>query len=291
MSIKVTGLSHSYKAGTPFEKQVLFDIDLEISRGEFVGIIGPSQAGKTTLAQYFNALFVPARGKVLVNGQDTSGKKTDLVAIRHAVGYVFQNPDCQLFKPTVGEDIAFGPANQKCSKAEIEARVCEAMETVGLNYHTFYRRDIFALSGGQKRRAAIAGVLACRPQILVLDDVSAGLDPQGREEILGVVQKLHREKKITIIFISSSMDDVSRLAERVVVMDRGRIFLDGAVREVFAQVERLKGLGLEPSQIIDIMHRLKQKGFNLPLDILTLEEALEALRGSLKKAGVHQAWN
>lgn len=291
MSIKVTGLSHSYKAGTPFEKQILFDIDLEIGRGEFVGIIGPSQAGKSTLAQHLNALYVPIRGKVLVNGQDTSEKKTDLVAIRHTVGYVFQNPDCQLFKPTVGEDIAFGPANQKCSHAETEARVFEAMETVGLNYYTFYNRDIFTLSGGQKRRAAIAGVLACRPQILVLDDVSAGLDPQGREEILGVVKKLHREKKITIIFISSSMDDVSSLAERVVVMHRGRIFMDGTVREIFAQVEQLKDLGLEPPQIIDIMHRLKQRGFSVPLDVLNLEEALEAVCGNLKKTGVGKAWS
>ncbi len=291
MSIKVAGLNHSYKAGTPFEKQVLFDMDLEINKGEFVGIIGPTQAGKSTLAQHFNALYVPVRGKVLVNGQDTSDKKTDLVSIRRAVGYVFQNPDCQLFKSTVGEDIAFGPVNLKCSRAEVEQRVREAMETVGLNYLTFHKRDIFALSGGQKRRAAIAGVLACRPQILVLDDITAGLDPQGREDILEVVRKLHRNKQITTIFISSSMDDVSRLAERIVVMNRGRIVMDGAVREIFTRVGQLKELGLEPPQVIDIMHRLKQRGFSVPLSVLNLEEALEALLLDLKRAGVKESWS
>jgi len=291
MSIKITGLNHSYKAGTPFEKQVLFDINLEIGQGEFVGIIGPSQAGKSTLAQYFNAIYVPVRGKVMINGQDTADKNTDLVKIRHAVGYVFQNPDYQLFKPTVGEDIAFGPLNQKCPREEVEARVREAMETVGLDYHTFYKRDIFSLSGGQKRRAAIAGVLACRPQILVLDDVTAGLDPQGREDILRVINKLHRDKKITIIFISSSMDDLARLAKRIIVMARGRIVMDGPAREIFARVEQLKALGLEPPQVIEIMHRLKDKGFSVPLSILNLEEALEAIRAVLKKTGVDQAWS
>ncbi|HOL17499.1 MAG TPA: ATP-binding cassette domain-containing protein, partial [Bacillota bacterium] len=244
-----------------------------------------------TLAQYFNAIYVPVRGKVMINGQDTADKNTDLVKIRHAVGYVFQNPDYQLFKPTVGEDIAFGPLNQKCPREEVEARVREAMETVGLDYHTFYKRDIFSLSGGQKRRAAIAGVLACRPQILVLDDVTAGLDPQGREDILRVINKLHRDKKITIIFISSSMDDLARLAKRIIVMARGRIVMDGPAREIFARVEQLKALGLEPPQVIEIMHRLKDKGFSVPLSILNLEEALEAIRAVLKKTGVDQAWS
>lgn len=291
MSIKVTGLNHSYKVGTPFEKQVLFDINLEIGTGEFVGIVGPSQAGKSTLAQHFNALYVPLQGTVLVNGHNTADKSTDLVALRHAVGYVFQNPDYQLFKPTVGEDIAFGPINQKCPRHEVEARVREAMQTVGLDYATFRNRDIFTLSGGQKRRAAIAGVLACRPQILVLDDVTAGLDPRGREEILKVIGKLHREQKITTVFISSCMDDLFRLAERIVVMHRGEIVMDGAAREIFIRVEQLKELGLEPPQIIEIMYQLKLKGFDLPPFILNLEEALKAICASLKGPGVGEAWS
>ncbi|MBS3947212.1 MAG: energy-coupling factor transporter ATPase [Dethiobacter sp.] len=285
MSIKVIGLNHRYKAGTPFEKQALFEINLEIEAGEFLGLIGPSQAGKTTLAQYFNALHLPAQGRVLINGQDTGNRKTDLTAIRRSVGYVFQNPDCQLFKPTVGEDIAFGPANQRCSRAEISERVRESMATVGLDYGIYHKRNIFALSGGQKRRAAIAGVLACRPQTLILDDITAGLDPQGREEILEVVGKLHRDKKMTVVFISSNMDDLSRLAKRIVVMHRGKIVMDGAAREIFACVQQLKHLCLQPPQIMDIIYRLKQRGFSVPLSALTLEEALEIICAALKQRG------
>lgn len=291
MSIKVSGLSHRYRAGTPFEKQALFEINLEIEAGEFLGLIGPSQAGKTTLAQYFNALHLPAQGRVLINGQDTGDRKTDLTAIRRSVGYLFQNPDCQLFKPTVGEDIAFGPTNQRCSRAEINERVRESMAAVGLDYDVYHKRNIFALSGGQKRRAAIAGVLACRPRTLILDDVTAGLDPQGREEILGVVGKLHRDKKMTVIFISSNTDDLSRLAERIVVMHRGRIVMDGVTREIFACVEQLRNLCLEPPQIIDIIYRLQQRGFSVPLNALTLEEALETIRAGLKQKGALEAWS
>ncbi|MEW5785811.1 MAG: energy-coupling factor transporter ATPase [Bacillota bacterium] len=291
MPINLAGVSYTYQAGTPFEKEVLFDISLNIADGEFLGIIGPTQAGKTTLAQHCNALLIPKKGKVLVDGLNTADKKTDLVKVRQKVGYVFQNPEHQLFKTTVGEDIAFGPANQKCSKTEIERRIREAMELVGLDYYQFFCRDVFALSGGQKRRAAIAGVLACRPKVLVLDDVTAGLDPRGRETILAVIRNLHREKKITIIFISSSMDEVARLAERVVVLHRGRIVLEGGVRTVFAQVDRLKAIGLEPPQITEIMLHLNQKGIAVPLDALNLDEALEAVIAALKRAGAGAPWS
>lgn len=283
MPIEVKGLSHTYQAGTPFENKVLFNIDLTIADGEFVGIIGPTQSGKTTLAQHFNALIIPKEGTVFVDGKDTSDKKTDLVALRQNVGYVFQSPEHQLFRNTVGEDISFGPLKQKCSKEEVEKRVREAMDLVGLNYHIFFNRDIFALSGGQKRRAAIAGVLACRPRVMVLDDVTAGLDPQGREEILGVIGKLHKKRKLTIIFISSSMDEVARMARRIIVMDRGKILMDGDVRTVFSRVEQLRGCGLEPPQIIDAMHRLKQHGFNVPLDVLNVDEALDAVIEALNR--------
>lgn len=286
MPIEVSNLCHSYKKGTPFEKKVLHHINLSINDGEFVGIIGPTQSGKTTLAQHFNALFIPQQGKVIINGCDTADKKADLVKLRHEVGYVFQNPDYQLFAPSVGEDIAFGPKNQKLTSKEIECRVLEVMEQVGLDYSTFLERDIFALSGGQKRRAAIAGVLACRPQILILDDITAGLDPRGREEIIGVIRKLHREKRITIIYISNSMDEVAELAERIVVIDRGRIAFDGTTRDVFSKSAELYSIGLELPEVMVIADKLRAIGYHLPPSILNLEEALESIAASLQEGRV-----
>ncbi len=286
MPIVVTGLCHSYKKDTPFEKKVLHDLSLQIDDGEFVGIIGPTQSGKTTLAQHFNALYIPQKGKVVINGCDTKDHKADLVNLRHQVGYVFQNPDYQLFASTVGEDIAFGPHNQKLTNREIEVRVSEAMEQVGLDRDSFYKRDIFALSGGQKRRAAIAGVLACRPKILILDDVTAGLDPQGRGEILGVIRKLHHEQNITIIFISNSMDEVAELAERIVVIDQGRIFIDGETRKVFTQSEKLNAIGLELPEVMIITNKLRKNGYRLPPAVLNLEEALGSIASALQEGRV-----
>ena len=286
MPIVVTELCHSYKKDTPFEKKVLHDLSLQIDDGEFVGIIGPTQSGKTTLAQHFNALNIPQKGKVVVNGCDTADKKADLVNLRHQVGYVFQNPDYQLFASTVGEDIAFGPHNQKLNTGEIEIRVSEAMDQVGLDRDAFYKRDIFALSGGQKRRAAIAGVLACRPRILILDDVTAGLDPQGREEILKVIRKLHRDQKITIIFISNSMDEVAELADRIIVIDQGRIFMDGETRKVFTQSDKLHSIGLELPEVMIIANKLRKKGYRLPLAVLNLEEALGSISSALQEGRV-----
>ena len=277
MSIVVENLNHSYKAGTPFEKQVLFDLNLEISNGEFVGLIGPTQAGKTTLAQHFNGLFIPSKGRVLIDGKDIANPATDIVAIRHQVGYVFQNPENQLFKETVGADIAFAPLNQKCSKEEIDQRVRESMDLVGLNYDIFFKRDIFALSGGQKRRAAIAGVLAGHPRVLVLDDPTAGLDPRGRDEILDVIGKLHQEKEMTIIFISNSMEDVARMAKRIIVMNEGRIFADGQTRHIFSESERLRRIGLGIPETIEIMQMLEARGIPVPTDTLTIEETIDAI--------------
>lgn len=286
MPIVVTGLHHSYKKGTPFEKKVLHDLSLQINDGEFVGIIGPTQSGKTTLAQHFNALYIPQKGTVVVNGCDTTDKKADLVNLRHQVGYVFQNPDYQLFASTVGADIAFGPHNQKLSSGDIKIRVREAMDQVGLDYDSFYKRDIFALSGGQKRRAAIAGVLACRPQILILDDITAGLDPQGREEIRAVVQELHREHQITIIFISNSMDEVAELAERIIVIEQGRILIDGATRKIFSQSEKLYSIGLELPEVMVIANKLRENGYRLPSTILNLEEAIDSIATALEERQV-----
>lgn len=286
MPIEVKGLCHSYKKGTPFEKKVLNNIDLIINDGEFVGLIGPTQSGKTTLAQHFNALIIPQSGQVKVNNCNIADKNADLISIRQNVGYVFQNPDYQLFSPTVGEDIAFGPKNQKLSPDQVNLRVREAMEQVGLNYNTFYDRDIFALSGGQKRRAAIAGVLACRPRILILDDVTAGLDPKGREEILAVIHKLHFEHMITIIFISNSMDVVARLVERIVVLDKGNIVIDGATRDIFSQAAKLGDLGLELPEVMDIALKLRDKGFKMPQAVINIDEAVESISANLPEGQV-----
>lgn len=286
MPIEVNNLCYSYKMGTPFEKKVLHGISLKVQDGEFVGLIGPTQSGKTTLAQHLNALIIPQSGNVTVNGYDTADKKANLVSLRHSVGYVFQNPDHQLFAPTVAEDIAFGPLNQKLKKNEITQRVKEAMEQVGLDWNTFNQRDIYVLSGGQKRRVAIAGVLACRPRILILDDVTAGLDPSGREEILDVIHRLHTDNKITIIFISNSMGEVARLANRIIVLDQGKVILDGKTRDIFSRVEILREIGLELPDLMEITCGLKQRGFSLTPAILNLDEAVEAIYSSLKLRGV-----
>lgn len=288
MPIEVAGLNYSYKKGTPFEKKVLYDINLRIEDGEIVGIIGPTQSGKTTLAQHFNALFIPQSGKVIVNNLDTADKSADLVKLRHEVGYVFQNPDHQLFASTVGEDIAFGPRNQNLPPEEVTARVTEAMDQVGLDYDTFYSRDIFALSGGQKRRTAIAGVLACKPETLVLDDITAGLDPRGRDEILAVVKRLHSEKKITIIYISNSMDEVAELAERIIVIDRGRIAFDDHKTSVFSQPEKLREIGLELPELMTIAIDLHQQGFNIDPALLKFDEILQSILDSLHEGQVRE---
>ncbi len=286
MSIEVTGLCHSYKKDTPFENKVLFDLNLTIKEGEFVGLIGPTQAGKTTLAQHFNALFIPQKGNVVVNGCDTKDRKADLVTLRYQVGYVFQNPDYQLFAPTVGEDIAFGPKNQRLSPGEVENRVKNSLKQVGLDYDTFYHRDVYALSGGQKRRAAIAGVLACRPRILILDDVTAGLDPRGREDILTVIRDLHQKENITIIFISNSMDEVAELAERIIILDKGRVYADGATRDIFSQADDLHKIGLELPEIMIVANRLREEGFKLPPAILNLDEAISSITQVMRERQV-----
>lgn len=286
MPIAVKDLCFSYKQGTPFEKKVLHNISLAIEDGEFVGIIGPTQSGKTTLAQHFNALLTPQSGSVTVNGISTSDPQADLVGLRLKVGYVFQNPDYQLFAQTVGEDIAFGPHNQKLSKEEINERVTEAMALVGLDYDIFNQRDIYALSGGQKRRAAIAGVLACKPEILILDDVTAGLDPRGREEIMTVIRELHQKQNITIIFISNSMNEAAELAERVIVIDQGRIFLDGAVREIFKQSSQLRSIGLEIPEVISVIEKLQKRGCVFPSIPLNINEAIDHIATAYREREV-----
>ncbi|HED24821.1 MAG TPA: energy-coupling factor transporter ATPase [Firmicutes bacterium] len=283
MPIKIENLSFSYNKGTPFEQEALHEINFQVEDGEFIGLIGPTRSGKTTLAQHMNALYIPQSGRVLVDGFDTADKRTDLVSLRHRVGYVFQNPDYQLFAPTVGEDIAFGPLNQKLDRGEVRIRVREAMDQVGLDYNNFCDRDIYALSGGQKRRAAIAGVLACKPKVLILDDITAGLDPRGRDDILQVIDTLHREHNITIIFISSSMGEAAVTAGRIAIMNRGRIIMDDNPRQIFKHTAELRSLGLELPEVSIIIEKLSLAGFNLPPDVLCVEEAIGAIAAVLPK--------
>lgn len=254
MSILIENLSYIYMKGTPFEKIALDDINLKIDDGEFVGIIGHTGSGKSTLVQHFNGLLKPSSGKVIINGIDASGK--NLKELRQMVGLVFQYPEHQLFEETVYKDIAFGLMKQGIAGQEADARIREAAAAVGLK-EVSLEKSPFELSGGQKRRAAIAGTLVLKPSILVLDEPTAGLDPAGRDEIFNIIRDLHASTHITIILVSHSMEDIARLVDRVVVMNDGRIDMDGSVQEVFVNIERLENIGLSAPQISYLMKRLK----------------------------------
>lgn len=277
MSIRLEQVSYSYQEGTPMVKVALTDINLEIEAGEFVGLIGPTGSGKSTLVQHFNGLILPTSGQVYVDGVDLTNKGTQLRMIRQKVGMVFQYPEHQLFGETILEDVGFGPKNGGLSEEEIIVRVKEALAYVGMDYEALKDRSPFELSGGQKRRVAIAGVLAMEPSVLILDEPTAGLDPEGREEILSVVKQLHEEKGITVVLVTHSMEDVARLVERIVVMERGTIALDGSPSEVFAQATRLQEMGLGVPQVTELMHELKAQGLEVNTDIFRIEEAEEEI--------------
>ena len=238
--IKAENINYIYQQGMPFERQALYDVNIEIEDGSLVALIGHTGSGKSTLIQHFNALVKPTSGKIIINGIDVTAPKADLRLVRKTVGLVFQYPEHQLFEETVYKDIAFGPKNMGFSDEEIDKRVRESAALVGLK-EKHLTRSPFDLSGGQKRRVAIAGVLAMNPKVLILDEPTAGLDPKGRDEILATIKKLHEEnKEMIIIFVSHSMEDVAKTAERVIVMNDGHVEMQGTVAEVFAQAEHLK---------------------------------------------------
>ena len=264
MSIVIEHLNYVYMQGGPYETKALNDVSLTINDGEFIGLIGHTGSGKSTLVQHLNGLIMPSSGRVLVDGLDLADKNTDRRAIRRRVGLVFQYPENQLFEETVAKDIAFGPKNLGLDEAEIDRRVRTAMRRVALDYDKIAERAVFELSGGQMRRVAIAGVLAMEPQTLVLDEPCAGLDPRGREEILGLISDLHRESGTTIVMVSHSMDDVAALAERVIVMNHGSVVMDGTPREVFAKGEELRAIGLDVPQAVELAQKLREKGFDIP---------------------------
>lgn len=282
MSITIKNLTHVYNEGMPFEKVALEDINIKIKSGEFVGIIGHTGSGKSTLIQMFNGLLKPTRGEVLVNDQDINGEQVSKKEIRQKVGLVFQYPEYQLFEMTVKDDVAFGPKNLGLDANEITARVQYALDAVGLD-HTYYEKSPFELSGGQKRRVAIAGVLAMKPEILILDEPTAGLDPKGRNELFKQLQKMHHELGLTIVLISHSMEDVARYAEKLFVLYKGKIAYQGTPREVFSNGKKLEEIGLAMPQIRYIMEVLKEKGMPVTEDVLTVEEAADILIKYLRK--------
>lgn len=271
MPIEIKHLDHIYMPGSPFETKALDDVTLTIGDGEFVGLIGHTGSGKSTLVQHLNGLMKPDHGSVIVDGMDVSDKNTDLREIRCRVGLVFQYPEHQLFEETVRKDVSFGPRNLGCSEQEIEERVVKACHQVGLSDEKLDMSP-FDLSGGNKRRVAIAGVLAMRPRVLVLDEPTAGLDPRGRNELLELIRGLHEEDGNTIVMVSHSMDDISALAQRIIVMNEGRVAMDGTPREVFAHPQELVDMHLGVPAAAQLAMELRKRGYNLPDNVYTLDE-------------------
>ncbi|MGI6371570.1 MAG: energy-coupling factor transporter ATPase [Caldicoprobacterales bacterium] len=283
MSIIIENLTHVYMEGGPFESTALDGINLEIKDGEFIGLIGHTGSGKSTLVQHLNGLLKPTSGTVRVDDIIVESKSKNLKDLRRKVGLVFQYPEHQLFEEKVYLDIAFGPKNLGCSDTETELRVREAMELVGLDYESIKDRSPFELSGGQRRRVAIAGVLAMKPKVLILDEPTAGLDPRGRDEILGRVAELHRRYGITIILVSHSMEDVAKLVDRIIVMNKGKIALDGPPGEVFKYSQRLDDMGLAIPSITRLMKHLRASGMDVPEDVFTVAKAKEAVLKALRR--------
>lgn len=287
MSIKIEALHYIYGEKTAFEKRALNNVNLTIDSGEFVGMIGHTGSGKSTLIQQINGLLTPTSGQVYIDGEGIFNSEANMKAIRQKVGLVFQYPEHQLFEMTIYKDVAFGPTNMGLDQEEIDRRVRWALDIVGIDEDKF-EDSPFDLSGGQKRRVAIAGVLAMEPKVLILDEPTAGLDPRGRDEILSEVTNLHEKLGITVILVSHSMEDIARYVDRVVVMDRGEVKHDGPVKEVFKQVASLESMGLAVPQTTYLSQALRLKGFDLKEDIITVEEARDALLPLLKKAeGAH----
>lgn len=281
MSIKAEHVNYIYGEGTAFEQYALRDVSFEIEDGQFIGLIGHTGSGKSTLIQHLNGLLRATSGTIYYNGENIYQNGYDMKALRSKVGLVFQYPEHQLFEVDVFSDVCFGPKNQKLPKDEIEARAREALRQVGLD-EKFWDQSPFELSGGQKRRVAIAGVLAMQPEVLILDEPTAGLDPKGRDEILDEIETLHREKKMTIILVSHSMEDIAQYADRIMVMNQGEKIFDAPPREVFKHYRELEKIGLAAPQITYIVHHLKEHGVPIDNDITTVAEAKDAILKLLK---------
>ncbi|MCX7694329.1 MAG: energy-coupling factor transporter ATPase [Caloramator sp.] len=283
MSIKVNNLTFKYMVGTPFEKTALDNVSLEINDGEFIGLIGHTGSGKSTLIQHLNGLLKPTSGEIYIDNECITSKGIDLKKIRQLVGLVFQYPEHQLFEETVYKDVSYGPKNLGLDEEEIDNRVKWALNIVGIDYDKYKDVSPFDLSGGQKRRVAIAGVIAMQPKVLILDEPTAGLDPKGRDEILQNIKNLHKKSKMTIILVSHSMDDVAELADKLIVMYRGKNIIQGTPKEVFRNVETLESIGLAVPQVKYLVQSLNKNGFNLNEDIITVKEAKDAILKALRR--------
>ncbi|WP_297392559.1 energy-coupling factor transporter ATPase [uncultured Peptoniphilus sp.] len=275
--IEIKNLTHIYSEGLPFEKKAIDDINLKIEENEFIGLIGHTGSGKSTFIQHLNGLLKPSSGEIILDGMKVDKSSSNLTELRKKIGLVFQYPEYQLFEETIERDIAFGPGNLDLSEEEVSRRVKSSMDSVGLDYETYKDKSPFELSGGLKRRVAIAGVLAMEPRVLILDEPTAGLDPRGRDEILSEIKSIHEKRKITVILVSHSMEDVAKIAERIIVMDKGKVFLDSNPREIFRNENKLLSVGLGIPQITSLMRALKKKGLDINEDSITVEEAKESL--------------
>lgn len=282
--LELKNLSYVYGTGTPFEKTAVNNLSLSIEKGEFIGIMGHTGSGKSTLVQMLNGLMKPTSGQVLLDGEDIWANPKDIRKIRFKVGMVFQYPEYQLFEETVAKDIAFGPTNMGKSGAELEKAVNDAARFTGLK-DELLEKSPFDLSGGEKRRAAIAGVIAMNPEVLVLDEPTAGLDPMGRDVLLSQIVQYHKERKNTVILVSHSMEDIARVADKIIVMNKSNLVMFDKTKEVFSKGRELEKIGLRVPQITKIMLELREKGFDVPEGILTVDEAMNCISSLLDKEG------
>ena len=282
--LELKNLSYVYGTGTPFEKTAVNNLSLSIEKGEFIGIMGHTGSGKSTLVQMLNGLMKPTSGQVLLDGEDIWANPKDIRKIRFTVGMVFQYPEYQLFEETVAKDIVFGPTNMGKSGAELEKAVNDAARFTGLK-DELLEKSPFDLSGGEKRRAAIAGVIAMNPEVLVLDEPTAGLDPMGRDVLLSQIVQYHKERKNTVILVSHSMEDIARVADKIIVMNKSNLVMFDKTKEVFSKGRELEKIGLRVPQITKIMLELREKGFNVPEGILTVDEAMDCISSLLDKEG------
>ena len=281
--IKIENLKHVYGVGTPFERAALENINLEIEKGDFIGLIGHTGSGKSTLIQHLNGLLKPTEGRILLDGQDIWSDATRIRDVRFKVGLVFQYPEYQLFEETIAKDIAFGPKNQGLNEDEQIERVKEAMALVDLDYETWKDRSPFELSGGQKRRVAIAGIVAMRPRYLILDEPTAGLDPLGRDHILESIYQLYQKSDMSIILVSHSMDDVARFANYMIVMNKGTKVTEGRTEDVFAQADLLESIHLGIPSVMALLRALKKNGLDVATNALNVDDACRILDEALAK--------
>lgn len=284
MSIILDKVNFTYSPGNAYEKHAISDISLKLEDGQFIGIIGHTGSGKSTLIQHLNGLLRAQSGTIYYNGEDIYDSDYDMKQLRQKVGLVFQYPEHQLFETTIFKDVCFGPQNLGLDSKETELRAFEALRMVGLPEELWYQSP-FELSGGQKRRVAIAGVLAMKPEVIILDEPTAGLDPKGRDEILEQLARMHQELRITVILVSHSMEDVANYVERLIVMNRGQVMLDGTPRQVFSYYKELEGVGLAAPQVTYLMHELHRRGLGVDVNATTLEEAKESILAAFRKEG------